>query len=104
MQTYRWIHLKHKLLVIVTFATIIVGVVAGQILRPETSNQVETENYVIKIVSDYPSQGSIESLVTVEDKRQIVLRNDLNANLQRRCKILYDNSITRHLSPCGALN
>jgi len=80
------------------------GLSQSQIVRPETPNQIETEHYVIKIVSDYPSQGSMEPLTTVQDKRQIVLRNDFNADLQKRCNTLHSASIVEHRSPCGALN
>jgi len=96
--------MKHKLIAVLAFTTLLVALGHSQIVRPETPNQIETEHYTIKIVDDYPSQGSIESLVTVQDKRQIVLRNDFGADLRKRCNILHSASIVNHRSPCGALN
>lgn len=72
----------------------------------DRSPNLENENFEIKIVSEYPSQGSLEALVNVDDseKRTMVLRNDPGANFKARCNALYSASITSNPNPCYLLN
>lgn len=87
-----------KLLIVLLI--LLAGLTAAQPL-----SQPENQHYEIKIVSDYPSQGSMEALVNVQEneKRKMVLRNDPAADLNKRCNILYDASITKHSNPCNLI-
>lgn len=64
---------------------------------------IDTQHYKVHLVRGYPSSGSLEALVTVDDKRTMVI--DLNSQESPRqiCQQLYQLSITRNPSPCGQL-
>lgn len=67
---------------------------------------IETDNYRLHLVESHGNTGGeLEPLVRVDpgEKRDMVLALDAVNSPRETCKILYDNSLTRHESPCGEL-
>jgi len=96
--------MTRKLLAIFLVLTLI-SMTTAYVQYQEREPNLENEHFEIKIVQEYPSQGSLEALVNVneDEKRTMVLRDDLNGDLKQRCNNLYGASRHDHSNPCYLL-